>query len=562
MDVFAVARRRARTRRSAGVAVVVLAALGLSASVSAGPHATSPPAKPAGNQSLVVRQVVPQALDPAFFANNNNYTLIDNLYEPLVRTTRGGRTLLPGLALSWSSSQGDKVWTFNLRKNARFSDGSRITAADVKYTLVRDFTPVTPEQMQALGATSNFPQGFIIIPELLGASAVRNGTAQAIPASAITASGKWTVKITLEVGRTDLPQRMAWPALGIVKATNVAQSSAGSPWWYNPVSSGPFKVTNFVANTSVTLAPNSYYYGDKPKLKQVTFQVVTDTQTAEIAFEAHNLDVVKTIYSDVSNLKNHGFKDDLFGYSDRPESVILATPNIPPTDDMHVLRALAMAIDKKTLANTVLEGLVLPARTFTPPNYPGYSAKGFKPFEFDPAAARAELAQSKYKASDITIRFSYTGSQDPRAAQAIAQMWQQNLGIKVQLMTTSPPAQAPADQALNVLLQAQGPTFVAPCSMVQRWPDFVTFAKGANNVNFAGISPPGLDPAMNACYSAKGGDVWKQVINVENLMQQYPQFIPVLYNQSYYLVQPWVKNMLFGPNWNIANLSKVWIAQH
>src|SRR6266508_1378796 len=115
MDVSQYGSRPSRALRLAALAVAALAALSLTASVSARRHEAGATPKPAANQTLVVRQVIPQALDPAFFTTYNNYTLVDNLFEPLVRTTRGGRKLLPALALSWSSSQGGKVWTFKLR---------------------------------------------------------------------------------------------------------------------------------------------------------------------------------------------------------------------------------------------------------------------------------------------------------------------------------------------------------------------------------------------------------------------------------------------------------------
>lgn len=546
-------RRRARGARitTLGIGLVIL---GLFAGSSSG----SPTAKPprAKDQVLVIQQVITPTLEPAFFSLYHNYTLVDNLYDTLVETDGRGR-LIPGLATSWSSK--GPVWTFKLRRDARFSDGSRITSTDVRFTLLRALTPVSNETMQQLGVTTTFPQGLVVTPDIVGASAVRAGTATSIPANAITTPDRYTVRIRLDRERSDFAERMAYPGFGVVKASNVASSSVSTPWWYHPVSSGPFAVAAFVPNTSVTLVPNKHYR-TKPILERVEFKVVTNTQTAEIAYQAGDLDVVRTVYSDVLNLQSRGLQSQMRARQDVTVSNFIVNSQVQPTDDPHVARAVWMAIDRQTLTRRVLDGLVQPATTFTPPGLvPGYSAKGYKGLKFDPAAARAELAKSKY-GTNITLRAWASSSQDPRAIQAIAQMLEQNLGIKVSLRTSLSPAQAPKDQAVNLNFSAQGATFLAPCSMMQRWPDFLAFSAGANNVNFGGVPAPGLESAMSACYAAKGRDIWPKVMAVENLMTEFPQFIPVHYNRGFYLVKPKVRNLVLGNSWNIANLDQIWIA--
>ncbi len=549
-------RRWSRSR----IALLPLLVAAIVAVTAAPSDGASP--KRAADQTLVVRYIPaatgsPVTLDPAFLENNNDTTAVSNLFETLVKVDAKGR-VLPGIATSWK--QNGATWTFTLRRNAKFSDGSPITSADVKYSLVRTLTPVSAADMKALGVTTATPHGFTVLPDVLGAADVAAGKATAIAPNAVTAPSKYTVKVTLAKPRADLLLRLAYASEGIVKASNV-QASTGKPWWYQPVSSGPFKVAAFVPGTSLSLVPNPRYYGPKPILKHVEFKVVADTQTAEIAYEAKNLDVVKTTYSEVLPLETHGYKDQLRSALDSNVSVFIVNAKVAPTDDPHVARAIAMAIDRRTLAKQVLDNLVTPAYTFTPQYFPGYSAKGFKPLAFNPAAAKAELAKSKY-GSNITVRAWSSGSQDPRAIQALAQMLQQNLGIKVQIENALSPAQAPESQGANLILSGQGPTFVAPCSMMQRWPDFVAFADGAKNVNFGAFNPAPLDSMMASCYAASGANTWKRVVALEQLMTDYPQFIPVNYNRSYYLVQPYVKNIAFGQIWNISNLSQVWIAAH
>jgi len=539
--------------------VTVLAAI----AVSGAGGATPAKPKPAKDQTLNYGVNILPILDPAFFGTNATWTIQDNLFVRLTSADPKTHQVTPALATSWTPSNGNTVWTFKLRHDAKFADGKPITSADVKYSLVRAFTPVSAGDMQALGVTNQFPQGLIVIPDVLGAQDIAKGAATTLPADAIRAPNKYTIRITLGAPRNDLPQRLANPSLGIVEAANVAATSAATPWWYNAVASGPFKMVGFVPNTSVSLAPNPYWFGDKPLLKRVNFNIITNIQTAEIAYQAGSLDFLKTVYSDVNNLSNSGYKDQLHGYADNAVSVLLVN-RVGATANPSVVKALTLALDKKTVAQTVLAGLPRVAQTFTPPQWPGYSVKGYKPIAFDPNAAKAELAKSGLNPSSIVIHLTYSASQDPRAAQAIAQMWQQTLGINVQILTTPPPANASPDQAVNVQLQAQGPTFVAPCSMVQRIKDILITGAGANNVNIQPTTTiqPALDDALNACYQAPASQVWSKVMAIETLNQQFQVFVPVLWNIDYFLVKPYVKGVSLGPYWNIGNLSKVWIAEH
>ena len=553
---------RARPGRRAAFAAM------LGAVVSMGGAAASPAASPpkrAASQVLNVNLAIIPIMDPTQWGTSASYTIQDNLFVRLTAVDPKTHKVMPSLATSWSSSKDFKTWTFQLRRDAKFADGKPITSADVRYTLVRNYTVLNADQMKALGATNSFPQGFISLPEIQGGIAASRGQAPAIASTAITAPTKYSVRLRLDVGRNDVPQRLAFPVWGIVQAANVATSEAGNPWWYHAVGSGPYRLASFSAGQSLSLTPNPHWWGPKPILKRVNFIVGTNTQTAEIAYQSGSLDFVKIPYSDVNNLKGSGYQTQLRGYSDNAVSVILVNANAA-TANPNVVKALTLALDKRTLANRVLEGLPRPALTFTPPQWPGYSAKGYKPLTFDASAAKAAFERSGLDPSRVTIRMAYTGSQDPRAAQAIAQMWQQTLGVTVRVVPSAaaPPANAPESQALNVLLQAQGPTFIAPCSMVQRIKDILITGAGANNVNTkpSNAIESRLDRALEECYAAAPDKVWSKVMEIETMNQVNQVFIPVLWNIDYFIVKPYVRGLKLGPTWNIANLTKVWIAQH
>lgn len=542
-----------RVRRIGAAAVAMCTALAMVAACS--------PAEEQSEQvrdTLVIRQEIPPVLDPAFMESDRQRTLIDNLFEPLVRMSSNAE-VVPALAESWEISDDGTTLTFAIRADAKFSDGSNLTAHDIRYSLVRALTPVSAEEQQALGVDSASPKGLAVLPDVLGVAEISAGSAEELPEDAITALDDTTLVIKLAGPSADILARLAYPALGVVQQENVETSESGQPWWYRPVASGPFQLDEFESESLAMLSPNNDYYGSVSSLSSVSFRVVEDTQTAIVGWESGDMDIVKVLNSDVQNLRESGHEDDLASVQDAQTVVLLANP-VGPTADLHVLRALAMALDKDKLAGA-LDDLVTPAHTFTSPVAPGYNLDGVPTLDFDVEAAKAELARSDFAAEDISIRVNNPGNLDARALPVITQMWEQNLGITVRILNELPPATAPEGQAANLLLIAQGPNYTGTCAMARRWPDFLTFAQGANNVNFGAITAPGLQEVVQECTTAEDdAAAWQTVAEFETLLMKHPQFIPVWYDNSTYLVDPAVENVRFGNNWQIANLPEVTVA--
>lgn len=542
--------RRASRTLLAAVAATTLLAVGTACAPSESPVATG--------GTLTIAQEIPPVLDPAFMESDRVRTILMNLYEPLLHVSADG-SIEPGLAESWESSEDGTVWTFTIRSDAKFSDGSPLTAEDVRYSLVRALTPISAEEQQALGVQTSSPKGLAVLPDVVGVADIQSGAADALPEDAITATDERTLVITLTGPSSDILARLAYPALGAVQQANVEGAEGDQPWWYAPVSSGPFEMTEFEPESLTTLVPNEDFYGTTSGLDAVEFRVIADSQTGIVAWEADEMDIVKVLTSEVENLRSSGYEEQVVSSQDAQTVVLLANP-IGPTSDMHVLRALAMAIDKETLASA-LDDLVTPAYTFTSPIIPGYDMDGVPLLEFDVDAARAELDESDFAGQPITINVNMPGSLDSRALPIIAQMWEQNLGITVNILNELPPATAPQEQAANLLLLTQGPNYTGICAMARRWPDFLTFAGGANNVNFGAIDAPGLAGVVEDCTTAPDeAAAWESVREFETLLTENPQFIPMWYGNSYYLVNDAVQNLRFGNNWQIANLPEVGLA--
>jgi ABC-type transport system substrate-binding protein len=522
----------------------------------------------AAEQVLHIHQDIEPKIDPAWNTDNSRHrTLIEAVFEPLVRISKEGE-ILPGVAESWTSNDDFTEWTFTLGEGLAFSDSSPLTAADVQYTYARALTLLPAEQFESQGQTRALSVAAEqLLRDVVGAADVLSGAASAAPEDAITAPDDRTVVIRLATPRPDFLQFAGHPGLSIVQRANVEASTRDAVWWSKPVASGPFQIESWEPGQKIVLVPNEHYHGTKPTLTRIEMTIIADPQTSLVLFEDNQLDAVKLALNDVPNIRGQ-LVEQMVYVDDLQTTGLLINP-IPPLDDIHVVRALAMAIDRSAIASQVLEGTVRPATSFTPNYLPGYNLEGYTPTPFDPAAAAEELALAKYAPEEITIRIwapSARGGLYPGTrtvvSQAVAQMWQDFLGINVQMSESLSPADALETEAIHVIYNTQGANHTGPGAFVDRWVDFHTFASQANNANFGSIEVPGLFELAAAIHAAGPDEVWGLVLEAENLLKEYPQWIPLHYSRTYWLVKPWVENETIGRFWDWPALNEVQILEH
>ncbi len=191
-----------------------------------------------GVDTLVIANAVKvDTLDPEANSVNESIWLDQNLYSRLLQPNSTGTGLLPDLAASWNISANGLAYTFHLRPDAKFSNGSPVTASDVVYSIER-----------SRAFTGGW--GFLL-------TAVKT----------IKAPDAHTVVISLSQPHAPLLADLAMYAYSVVPASLV--KSQGSSFFQHPVGSGPFMVTSFSPDSEVDLARNPYFYGTKPKISKV-----------------------------------------------------------------------------------------------------------------------------------------------------------------------------------------------------------------------------------------------------------------------------------------------------
>ena len=200
-------------------------------------------------------------LDPEANSVNESIWLDQNLYSRLLQPNATGTGLLPDLASSWTISKNGLTYTFHLRPDAKFSNGTPVTASDVVYSIERS--------RKFAGGW-----GFLLTP-----------------VKTITAPDAHTVVITLSQPHAPLLADLAMYAYSVVPENLV--KSEGSKFFQHPVGSGPFMVTSYNADSEVDLARNPHFYGTKPKISKVKIMIVPNDNTRVLMLQSKKADIIE-----------------------------------------------------------------------------------------------------------------------------------------------------------------------------------------------------------------------------------------------------------------------------
>lgn len=313
----------------------------------------------------------PATLDPQLASLPDEFFVLRALSEGLVAPVPEGvavpvEGVLPGVAEKWAPSPDGLSWTFRLREDARWSNGDPVTAGDFVYTIHRALDPAL--------AAPKAPLFFA----LKNAEAFYRGTVTDFAKVGALARNDRTLVLTLE---HPAPHLLALAASGPwlpVHASTVARfgDTRGSAWTRpgNFVGNGPFILAEWRPQEVITVKKNPLYHSAaRVHLDGIRFQAYDNENTEERAFRALQVDVTMTLPSS----KLAAYTPLLLHRQPLAETRFLAL-NVrrAPLSDPRVRRALALALDRPALVESVLKGGQQPAYTFIPPGLGGYQPAG------------------------------------------------------------------------------------------------------------------------------------------------------------------------------------------
>ncbi|MFN8445678.1 MAG: peptide ABC transporter substrate-binding protein [Caldilineaceae bacterium] len=356
-------------------------------------------------------------LDPANPQNAQSVQVINLVFGGLVKLD-AQLNVVPDGAESWSVSEEGKVYTFKIRSNLKFADGSAVTAQDFADSINRALQPETA----SYGASFQ-------LAHIVGALDVADGKAK--EASGIKVSDPQTLEITLDGNVPYFLAQLTYPVTFAVPVQKIAAEGAG--WFDHAYGTGPFQVKEWQHNQRIILEPNPNYWAGQPGVSSVELPFVQDSETAYQLYRTGDLDIMGSQQNPVPSARIPEVKDlpDFKQVASFAVRYVAFNNVLPPFDNVDVRRAFAMAIDKQTLAEKVLNGAVAATDRILPAGFPG-SQLPIKGQSFDAAAAKDLLAKTGITIDKITFTYGVEGDNE-RVATYLQQQWKENLGVEVVL---------------------------------------------------------------------------------------------------------------------------------
>lgn len=362
----------------------------------------------------------PTSIDPALADEAVGINIVRYMFDGLVRYDSGTGEVKPAMAEKWETSDDATVFTFHLKKGVKFTNGREVTANDFVYSWTRALDPATKSGM-----------AMTIMEPIKGATALADGEAKSL--AGIEAVDDYTLRVTLDFPLAEFVTFLGHPVCSPVPQEEVEKTDTN--FAEAPIGNGPFRLRERQPNDHITLERNPDYYGEQAKLDEVTVRIIPNPATAVAELKAGNIDAVKEIPAGQAEALKNSSEVKYFAAQINELGFMGLNLNMDPWQDNVKLRqAINWAIDRQTIAETVLQGKAQPADGIVPGAMPGHQQEAM-PYRYDQAWAQALLAEAGYPAGDglPPLRLAYR--MEGQAADVV-QAIQANLagiGVKVEL---------------------------------------------------------------------------------------------------------------------------------
>ena len=376
-----------------------------------------------------------KTMDPALSTDAPSISGIDLVFTGLVQFDNNLK-VTPQLASSYSVASDGLTWTFHLRPNLKFSDGTPLTSADVVYSINRALLPATKSVV-----------GPVYLGLIKDSDKLNAGKIPTIIGDSLLTPDPNTVVIIANKQAAYFLDALVYSTSYVVEKSVVEKN--GATWTDHLADNGgqggdgPFKVLSWTHGTNITFVPNPNYYGPQPQLSKLIYPFYKDTATNFQAYQAGQTDYSGVPSANLATAKALPNNQ----YSSVPQLWInYYTMNYltKPFDNIHIRQAFALAINKDLIVHSVWKDAYIATNHIVPKGMPGYNPNltapdGVTGTSGDTTKAKALLQQGLQEEgwSSVSqmpaIKLTYpSGSPDTdNEVAALQQMWQTTLGINV-----------------------------------------------------------------------------------------------------------------------------------
>ncbi len=505
--------------------------------------------------SQVLNLSYPSSLDSIDISNMSGYGSTGNIFESLYRLGKNG-SITPGLAKSTKVSKDGKTYTFTIR-NAKWSDGSKITAQDFVYSWKRTVTPATKSQYAYLFSGVKNADEIVAgkkSPSTLG----------------VKAQGEHTFIVTLDKPITYFKKLMTYPLFGPISEKAVKK-------WGNKYAtkaqymlySGPFKLTGWTGtNNSWQFVKNNQYWDKKAvHLQKINYTVNESTTTTLNLFQEKKLDLTQLASEQVKNMKSSSDYTTypysitaflVYNFQDSNATIKKALNNAK------IRQAISLSINRKTLVKNVIGDASTVSKTFVPQDLVK-DAKTGKDFADESTVKNSTsynkaLAQKLWKQGlketgikKLSIQLLASNDEPNKPiSQYLKSALEKNLdGLTVNLSNI--PSKVASSRAqsgdFDLYLSGWGADFNDPISHLQ-------IMTNNSGYNYGKYNSSTYNALVNKAQNQDANDTsarWQDMINAEKTIMK-DQGITPLYQTVYsYLQNPKVKGIIHntaGTQWN------------
>ena len=414
---------------------------------------------------------MPKSLDPARAAAAPETDIVRAVYDGLTELDGKAMKATPAVAEKWEASENDRVWTFTLRKDARWSNGEHVTANDFVRSwkrlaslgdkaanrfLFQNVVGMNDRRSEDLEPPGDFllpqqengpspvgspdmldPRGQLTAPTpnlapspIVGSSSAASPKPVAIKKFGVETVDDSTLKVTLALPDKDFPKLVANPIFRPIygEGTTFEKDRLDAV----TVTNGAFRIAQIV-NDGITLEPSETHWDRKSvTLESVRFVATASPESALNAYKRGEIDIVTNAAFEPLALKLLTPYDDFRRTTHSALNFYEVNTAKAPFSDRRVREALAISIDRTKLTEGDLEGIMQPATTFFP-----LSSKKDNALSLDVAKAKDLLDKAGYPRGENfpAIRLVVNrNDMQQRVARSVARMWKQNLGIETQLI--------------------------------------------------------------------------------------------------------------------------------
>ena len=504
----------------------------------------------------------PITLDPGVSTDASSSQYIRQIFSGLVRLNAD---LIPEPDLAtWEVSEDGTIYTFTIKENAQFHDGTPVTAQDVVFSWERALN----RNLTAVGSS-----GATYLDDIVGAKAYAAGEADSV--TGLVATGDSTLVVTIDEPKSYFISKLTHSSAYLVLESNVPEppsprlieeeeemdgeeeedtpaeqteeedaedAEPSEPWYYTSIGTGPYRLAHYERSRVAHLTAFEGYVGAPPTVDNLVFRFHAGIPAAMV--EEGFADATTFIYAgDYDELVEEAspLVDKITSTDALSINYLAFNTMIEPFNDPDVRRAFLWAVDREAIFEEHAGSDIRLAHGFMPPGLPGYD-EDIAEIAYNPVAAKELLDGTDFgQLGDEQPAILIVGRRDAGPiTRAIMSQWQENLEVRLVYRSAGPAYFYQLPSILEIGFNIYSYGWLADYPDPHNFLDVLFHTESPNNDGKAGSDA--IDDLLEKARTA-GDDRLEQYREIERRMVQEAVAFPLYFGSDYILVSDRVKNL-------------------